>query len=79
MKVNGDLHKLEFDSGEFVYITFLSKVKGVIKVKCKFQGAINEGERGIPQDASNAFNIEEGPTPEERIMMMCKGLNSYRV
>jgi hypothetical protein len=77
-KVNGDFHKPEFDDGDFVYITFLSKVKGVIKVKCKFQGAVTESERGITQDISSAFNIEEGPTPEERITLMCKGLNSYR-
>ena len=77
-RVNGDFHKPEFEDGEFVYITLLSKVKGVIKVKCKFQGTVNESEKGIPQDINNAFNLDEGPTPEERILMMCKGLDSYR-
>ena len=35
-KPNGDIHKLEFDQGDFVYFTFLSKFKGAIKVKVKF-------------------------------------------
>jgi hypothetical protein len=47
-KVNGDFHKLDFDAGEYVYITFLSKVKGIIKVKCKFQGTVSEAERDVP-------------------------------